>query len=297
MTKRANTKATKTNPLYKDIADQIIAALAQGVRPWEECYSVSRSGFAKRITGEDYKGINRVLLTLAMWEKEYQHPVWMTFNQARKQGGTVRKGEKASLSLFFKPLEVGEEDPESGERTTIPMARRNLVFNVEQIDELSDEFKSKFLPKADEQHTHSPIEKAETFISHVPADTIEADRIPCYIPSKDLVSMPALNRFKTPEQYYATYFHELAHWTKHKSRLNRPAKAGQEGYALEELTAEITASFVCPLVGIEPLIHEEHAPYLEHYITLLNDEPQAFLKACSQAEKAADYLKAYQPDL
>ena len=194
-------------------------------------------------------------------------------------------------------MEVGEEDPESGERATIPMARRNLVFNVEQIDGLSDEFKSKFLPKADEQHAHSPIEKAETFISHVPADTIEADRIPCYIPSKDLVSMPALNRFKTPEQYYATYFHELAHWTKHKSRLNRLAKAGQEGYALEELTAEITASFVCPLVGIEPLIHEEHAPYLEHYIKLLTDEPQAFLKACSQAEKAADYLKAYQPDL
>jgi antirestriction protein ArdC len=108
--------------------------------------------------------------------------------------------------------------------------------------------------------------------------------------------MPNIKKFRTSEHYYATFFHELAHWTMHKSRLNRPIlqEWNKTNYYKEELCAELTASFLCPSVGIEPLIDDEHAPYLSHYIDLLKDDPKAFMTACAQAEKAADFLKAYQ---
>lgn len=281
--------------VYEQIANKILETMESGVRPWEQCYSVSQQGFAKRVTGEDYRGINRILLTLAMWEKGYRHPVWMTFNQAKKMGGRVRKGEKASLSVFFKMLTVDEIDPETGEQKEVPMVKTNMVFNVEQIDNLDDEVISGFLP-ALKENDNTPIEQAEAFIAKIPAQIIEANDTPKYIPSKDLVSMPSITQFITSEHYYATFLHELAHWTMHKSRLNRPIlqEWNKTNYFKEELCAELTASFLCPSVGIEPLIDAEHAPYLKHYIDLLKDEPKAFMTACAQAEKAADYLRAYQ---
>ena len=111
--------------------------------------------------------------------------------------------------------------------------------------------------------------------------------------------MPGICQFKTSEQYYATYLHELGHWTGHRDRLNRTSLVtdNQTNYYREELCAELTASFLCPELGIEPLIDEEHVPYLQHYIQLLEHDPRAFVHACSQAEKAADYLKCFQqPD-
>ena len=111
--------------------------------------------------------------------------------------------------------------------------------------------------------------------------------------------MPPMHQFKTSEQYYATYLHELAHWSGHRDRLNRISllENTPANYYREELYAELAASFLCPGIGIEPLIDQEHAPYLQHYIQLLEAEPRTFITACSQAEKAADYLKGFQqPD-
>ena len=111
--------------------------------------------------------------------------------------------------------------------------------------------------------------------------------------------MPPLNAFSSSNHYYATFLHELAHWSGHQDRLNRLTLVERtpENYYREELCAELTASFLCPTLGIEPLIDEEHAPYLQHYILLLQNDPKAFVKACAQAEKAADYLKSFQqPD-
>jgi antirestriction protein ArdC len=68
----------------------------------------------------------------------------------------------------------------------------------------------------------------------------------------------------------------------------------KEEYAFEELVAEIGASFVLPALGIEPLIDEEHAPYISGYIKLLKKDPRAFVSACSKAEKAVNMLKSFQ---
>lgn len=279
--------------LYQQIADKILKALESGVRPWECCYSVTQAGFALRATGEPYRGINRFLLTFAMIENQYTHPVWMTFNQAKKLGGCVRKGEKASLSLFFKPLETIDEDTQ--EAKVIPVAKRNMVFNVEQIDGLNEDFLARFNANP-MLHENTPQERAEAFIQAIPANIVQRNGTPAFRPSTDEIFMPAITQFLSSEHYYATFLHELGHWSGHRDRLNRETLTvfSAVNYNKEELCAELTAAFLCPSLGIEPLVDHEHAPYIDGYIKLLKNEPKAFITACSQAEKAADYLKSLQ---
>jgi antirestriction protein ArdC len=280
--------------VYEKVAGKILEALEAGVRPWDQCYSVSKSCFPMRSTGDEYRGINRFLLLYAMHESEFTSPMFMTFNQARKLGGSVRKGEKASLSLFYSTLEVeevGKDDPK-----VIPYAKQNNVFNVEQIDGLPEDFMDTFITKP-VLNDLEPCEKAEAFIRNIPATIKEKDGVPCFRPGLDLVNMPALRQFKTAEHYYATAMHELTHWTGHPKRLHRfeaDKAQNKEDYAFEELVAEIGASFVLPALGIEPLIDDEHAPYIGGYIKLLKKDPRAFISACSKAEKAVDMLKSFQ---
>ena len=292
--KFTGTKVTSAD-LYKEIADKILVSLMKGVRPWESCYSVGTgSGFATRVTGDQYKGINRMLLTMAMWEAGYTHPVFMTFNQARELGGSINKGEKSHLSVFFKQHEIDEIDPMTGEKKIVPVIKGNRVFNVAQISGLSDAFLSKFINKV-EINDFNPIERAEAFIKNLPVEILEKDSTPCYIPSKDIICMPKIGQFKTVEQYYATLLHEEIHSTGHKSRLNRfETERNKKSYAKEEVTAELGAAFLLPSLGLEPLIDDEHSPYINDYIQVLKDDPKAFLTACSKAEKAADWLIACQ---
>jgi antirestriction protein ArdC len=281
--------------VYEKVAAQILTALEAGVRPWDQCYQVSKSCFPIRSTGEEYRGINRFLLLFSMYNAGFSSSMFMTFNQARKLGGNVRKGEKASLSLFYSTLEVEEEG--GADTKMIPYAKQNNVFNVDQIDGLPDGFMDKFVasPRLNDL---KPCVKAEVFIKNLPTTIKEVDGVPCFKPSLDLVSMPRLGQFKTAEHYYATAMHELTHWTGHPKRLNRfevDQKQNKEDYAFEELVAEIGASFVLPALGIEPLIDDEHAPYIDYYIKLLKKDPKVFISACSKAEKAVDLLKSYQP--
>lgn len=282
--------------LYQTIATNILDTLKTGVRPWEQCYSVSQHHFPIRITGHAYRGINRLSLLIAMQQNSYTSPLWMTFNQAKQLGASIRKGEKSTLSLFFKPLEF--QDQENDEIQQAWIARANRVFNADQITNLPEELLHRLTPPAT-KYDNTPLERAETFIRNIPATCQQRDGTPAFAPGRDLVYMPSIQQFKTSEHYYATYLHELGHWTGHRDRLNRSSLVNhdKDNYYREELCAELTASFLCPELGIEPLIDDEHAPYLQHYIQLLEHEPRAFIHACSQAEKAADYLKDFQqPD-
>lgn len=282
--------------LYQTIAANILDTLKTGSRPWEQCYSISQHHYPIRITGDAYRGINRLTLLIAMLQKGYGSPLWMTFNQAKQLGASIRKGEKSTLSLFFKPLEYEDED--NGETQQAWIARANRVFNADQINNLPPELLQKLTPPPVE-YANTPSERAEAFIHNIPAICFERNGTPAFSPKPDVVYMPPIRQFKTSEQYYATYLHELGHWSGHRDRLNRTSlvEADADNYCREELCAELTASFLCPALEIEPLIDEEHAPYLQHYIALLEHDPRAFVHACSQAEKAADYLKCFQqPD-
>jgi len=103
--------------------------------------------------------------------------------------------------------------------------------------------------------------------------------------------MPAFETFKGADHFYGTVFHELTHWTAHGSRLDRDLKNrfGSGSYAAEELIAELGAAFLCAEFGFDGDLR--HAGYIGHWIELLKADKRALFTACSQASKAAEYLR------
>ena len=68
------------------------------------------------------------------------------------------------------------------------------------------------------------------------------------------MQMPPFETFRDAESYYATLAHECTHWTRHPTRLDRDfgrKRWGDEGYALEELVAELGAAFLCADLGLD----------------------------------------------
>ncbi|GAA0584271.1 hypothetical protein GCM10008942_36460 [Rhizomicrobium electricum] len=104
--------------------------------------------------------------------------------------------------------------------------------------------------------------------------------------------MPPQTAFFDPINYYRTVFHELGHWTGHGSRLARDLanRHGSEGYAREELVAEIASAFLCASQSITPTAR--HADYIGAWLTALRNDARAIFQAASLASKAVDYILA-----
>lgn len=84
--------------LYQDVTNRIVEQLENGVAPWVQPWSSTASGPSLPLnvtTGRRYSGINVLLLWGTVQMCGFTSQRWLTFNQARKVGGSVRKGEKA----------------------------------------------------------------------------------------------------------------------------------------------------------------------------------------------------------
>jgi antirestriction protein ArdC len=103
--------------------------------------------------------------------------------------------------------------------------------------------------------------------------------------------MPAFAAFKGADHFYNVAFHELTHWTGHKSRLGRDLsrRFGDRAYAAEELVAELGAAFLSAEFGFDGDVR--NARYIATWIDLLKSDKRAFFTACSKASQAADYLR------
>jgi antirestriction protein ArdC len=111
-----------------------------------------------------------------------------------------------------------------------------------------------------------------------------------YRPGDDVISLPRFEAFKNAAHFYSTAFHELGHWTGHKSRLARDLRHrfGDRAYAAEELVAELCSAFLCAEFSVDGDLR--HAGYIQNWIGLLKADSRAFFTACSKAQAAADYL-------
>ena len=134
-------------------------------------------------------------------------------------------------------------------------------------------------------------EFADAFLHSTGADIREGQGEAFYVPSRDFISMPAFDAFKGADHFYNVAFHELTHWAGHKSRLDRDLKNrfGARNYAAEELIAELGAAFLCAEFGFDGDVR--NAGYIASWIELLKADERAFFTACSNASKAADYLR------
>jgi antirestriction protein ArdC len=288
--------------VYTRVTDRIVADLEKGVRPWLRPWNAEHA--AGRITrplrhnGTPYSGINVIMLWAEAFANDYSAPIWMTFRQAKELGGNVKKGEHGSLVVYASTFKKEEADEQTGElmERDIPFMKGYTVFNVEQIEDLPEHYYATV--QAPVLEPAQRIEAAERFLSSTGANVRHGGNRAYYTIREDRIQIPPFEFFKDPESYYATRLHETVHWTRHPSRLERDfghKKWGDEGYAMEELVAELGSAFLSADLGLTPEICEDHAAYIGSWLKALKDDKRAIFKAASYAQKAADFLHSLQP--
>lgn len=275
--------------IYEMVNQRIIELLERGTVPWRKSWSAG-SGMPKNLVSKkEYRGINVFLLS-AM---SYSSPYFLTFNQAKSKGGSVRKGEKSCMVAFWKLMDRTGNDAEDGgvANGKIPLLRYYNVFNLEQCEGID-------APEPEETvNEFTPIEKAEQIITGMPnsPNIHYGGNRAFYRPSEDRVQMPHKHTFEHSEDFYAVLAHELSHSTGAKHRLARKEVMernafGSNDYSAEELVAEFAASFLCAHAGISNETLEQSASYIDGWLSVLKGDKKLLVIAAAQAQRAADYI-------
>jgi antirestriction protein ArdC len=277
--------------LYAGVSARICAELERGAAPWIKPWSATPGANTpcNAVTNRPYSGCNVVLLWMTA-NAGYRTPRYLTFKQALELGGNVRKGERGTRVYFVKQLQVRDKKTDDVDATRIaPMLREYTVFNLDQCEGLPD----RVLTLGDIKPRNQDERDAtiDEFLACSGATIREGAGEAYYRPGDDLISLPRFDAFKSAAHFYGVAFHELGHWTGHKSRLDRDLRHrfGDRAYAAEELVAELCAAFLCAEFSIDGDLR--HAGYLASWIGLLKADPRAFFTACSRAQAAADYLR------
>lgn len=281
--------------VYQLVTDRMIELLENGVVPWRKPW-VGGAAPVHLVSKKPYRGANVWLLGAA----GYSSPYWVSYKQAADLGGHVRKGEKSSLAVFWKlldikPGEAGENGGDGAKTKKVPVLRYYRVFNLEQCDGIqAPVLEAEANPTPD----FEPIAQAEQLVQGMPdkpAITHNEARA-YYARNEDRVNMPKREAFVGEAEYYATLFHELVHSTGHDSRLARLQNSvsgfGSTSYAKEELVAEMGASYLCALAGIENATIENAAAYIQNWLSVLKNDRKLVVNAAAAAQKAVDFITA-----
>ena len=276
--------------LFAEITNKIIFDMERGVLPWSKPWKAGSSAAPalgmpiNATTGKPYRGINVLLLWAAAASNGWDDQRFLTFKQAKDAGGSVRKGEHGHKIYFFRKIEVEDRNAE-GETKEIAMLKEYTVFHVSQVEGCSK------------------LEVAPIGAGDLPQDTDELIRTigarlthggdrAFYAPMPDRIGMPWPTDFKSADDYRATLYHELTHWTGHAARCNRVfgGRFGDKAYAREELVAELGGAFLCAEYGLP--YQTQHASYLANWLEVLKEDKRAILQAASMAQKAVDFIRA-----
>ena len=284
--KPAKTMEGITNDLYRQAAERIVAAIDAGTsiwqKPWKGAANGSRPHNAQ--SGLNYSGMNRVLLTFDMVDKETADARYMTYKQIQAmardmaKAGTpekdlphVMKGAKGlpiyKMGFIEKKMPVLDSagkpklDADGKAVTRIVKGRSYLqsyvVFHASNIANLAP------LPETEEKPQWERAAAIEELIDQlgVPVKCEAQDRA-YYSPSADTITMPLRNQFvdtldeneavlvleSARDKYYAVLLHEACHSTGHATRLGRDITGrpgdGSFAYEKEELIAETGSTFL-----------------------------------------------------
>lgn len=299
--RKASSKARSApkRDIQQEIADKIVAILDSGAKPWAKPWESGAATYPLRANGAPYRGVNVLVLWMAAVDGGFSSPYWMTYRQAVELGGQVRKGERGTgvikYGTYEKKAEGANAPSEPAGKDGDDTVRRGFlrgytVFNASQIDGLPERFHPAVpAPGA----LNERIAVVDAWLTTVGADIRHGGNAAYYAPTPDYVQMPEFRQFPDAELYYATLMHELTHWTRHTSRLARDfgrEQYGDEGYAKEELTAEIGSAFLGAMFGFRPDHIDRHAGYIESWAKRIRDDRRFFFTACAAAQKAVDFL-------
>jgi antirestriction protein ArdC len=281
------------NDLYQCITDKIVAAVEAGAgksqRPW---HSPGLTAPLNISTSALYRGVNVLSLWIEAMVRGYPTSQWASYKQWQDTGAQVRRGERGTMIVFYKPLEAVEDAAETESRPRF-VAKASHVFNAQQVDGYTP-------PLLDQPAGFDSHQEAEAFIEAVGARIDHGYREARYRRDLDTIEMPLRAWFigtdtRSPlESYYGILLHEHIHWTGPSHRLGRDMgeRFGDDAYAMEELVAEIGAAFACCMLGIASEPRPDHAAYVSSWLNVLKSDPRAIFVASSKAQAAVDYLTA-----
>ena len=290
---------------YARITGRILEQLEQGVRPWTRPWSAEHLGGRVtrplRATGEPYQGINILLLWMEAVAAGHPSSTWMTYRQAQAFGAQGRKGERGCPVVYFGATtmrDAGESGPkrEDDSGREVRFLKTYTVFNGAQIDGLPERFTAEPAPSpalpAPERFAH-----ADVFLAALGIAVRHGGAQAYYSAGEDRIQLPPLEAFHDAEGYYTTWGHEAVHATRHPSRLDRDfgrQRFGDEGYAREELVAELGSAFLAADLGLYLEPREDHAAYLASWIKVLQGDRRAIVSAAAHAERAVKFLHGLQ---
>jgi antirestriction protein ArdC len=285
--------APEKRDVYERVTSQIVNAIEAGVSNWRMPWHTSGKFAFSPInvaSKKPYRGINTVCLWAAAQANGYERGEWATYQQWQERGAQVRKGEKATLVVFWKFANGSAETQEDGEEHTVSSSRLLFtrgysVFNAAQVDG--------YTPKSD---PGTPIEQridaAEHFFSGINARVVHLGNRAFYSPADDTITLPPFPLFFSPIDYYSTRAHETGHWTSTAGRCDRQLgkRSGDNAYSMEELIAELTAAFTLAHLGLSSEPRPDHAQYIASWLRVLKADKRAIFTAASKAQQAADYM-------
>ncbi len=286
--------------VHTHVTNRILADLERGVRPWMKPWNAGhaagRIARPLRATGQPYRGINTLMLWITAMECGYASPFWLSYRQAQGLGGQVRRGEHGTLVVYAGPVTRTEPNDEGEEsQRDIHFLKGYTAFNAEQVDGLPEHVQ---VPAPVPLEPMQRIAAADRFFAATGADVRTGGTRAYYAIGSDHIQMPPFETFRDAESHAATLGHETVHWTRHPSRLDRDLgrrRWGDEGYAAEELVAEIGSAFLCADLGITPEVREDHAAYIASWLAVLRNDTRFIVSAAAHAQRAVDFLHGLQP--
>lgn len=296
--------------LYLAVTNQIVELLESQRLTWNKPWvALSKDGRRPHnaCSGRTYSGLNQILLSFRQMKSKYPYSGWMTFKQIQDEGGRVLASNKASSIFYYKLMYVDNmgrkhEPPQVlhmslNEQQDLELRKHSIllyynVFNLAQTSGLPDTYYV-----LNERPLLTEVEKdetAENLVDSTKARIIYMEGNEArYNYVNDVIFMPERNQFTGIVPFYETVLHELAHWTGHKSRLDRSLKNvfRSEDYAKEELVAELCSAFLCADLGFSMSITNS-AAYIQDWIRVLKTDSRYIFKAIRSAEDAARFIHA-----
>ena len=280
--------------IYDMITDRIVAMMDNGTIPWQRPW-IGSNLCVKRRDGKPYSFLNQLLLSPDFdgTIESLNHGEFATFNQIKAEGGKLRKGSKGLRVVFYSPYVVKDTNEKGEEiQKTIPLLKYYTVFNIKDTD---------LEPKWSKEQTTvaEPSAEAESILVKYWGDEkIKVNRDTAsdrayYNPKHDTITLPKIEQFEDTAEYYSTAFHESVHSTGAQNRLARKLENtfGSKDYSKEELIAEIGASALVSICGLETASSfKNNVAYIQSWRNAIAKDNRLIVSATGKAEKAVDRI-------
>ena len=289
----------KSAEIYQEVTDKIVAALKDGVIPWEREFTVEGGVHRSFSTHKAYRGGNQFYLDLIAHAQDYKSPFWITLNQIKKRGGNLKKinradekgtGQKSSIIFYFKMFQPKDkhgrpEVDEKGKPVMLPFLKSDRVFNLDQTEGIE-------APEL-EASKYTPEERANAVIEGMPdgpsIDYSDNHVGPAtYDSGNDEVNLHST--YHGLPRFYRESFRGLVLSTAHSKRLNRKRDLAEGEFSKERLTGEMGAAMLVGLTGLSVPPTEVKQRQIDGWIEALEDKPRLVVQAASKAQGACDYI-------